>query len=66
MSSIIFAVLDPDKSVLHGPGKLDPSQNETLTATGSGNTTVAEMLLRRDDEVVVASEGINSVAVIFR
>lgn len=63
MSSIIFAILDPEKSVLHGPGKLD---NGTLLATRSRSTTVAEMLLRRDDKVVEASKGIDSVAVIFR
>ena len=66
MSSIIFAILDPEKSVLHGQGKLDLPQNGTLTAIRSGNMTVAEMLLRRDDEMVEASKGINSVAVIFR
>ena len=63
MSSIIFAIFDPEKSVLHGPGKLD---NGTVTATGSRSTTVAEVLLRMEGEVIEASKGINSVAVVFR
>lgn len=66
LSSIIFAIFEPDKSVLHGhhPGKTIP---------GGANET-AEALLPlddrawfiRDDAEDAEDPGVNSVAVIFR
>ncbi|KAA1474484.1 MFS general substrate transporter [Dentipellis sp. KUC8613] len=77
LSSLIFAIFEPDKSVLHGahPGKTPPGSMSNSTAPG--NSTVAQVignatyaLLHRQDEDggsdVVVPEGPNAVAIIFR
>lgn len=72
MSSIIFAIFEPDKSVLHGhhPGKI-PLNGTAVDNANAANATMASTnatllnLLPREDEVV-AAEGVNSVAIIFR
>ncbi|KAJ8595741.1 MFS general substrate transporter [Rhizopogon salebrosus TDB-379] len=62
LSSIIFAMFDPQKSVLHGP-----HPGNTLPANGtiatSGNVT--GQLLDRDDDPSVTGHP-NSIAIIFR
>jgi solute carrier family 45 protein 1/2/4 len=60
IASIIFAIFEPDKSILHS-GNVLPSINGT---TSSQNAT--RDLLWRQADPVVAKEGVNSVAVIFR
>ncbi|TFY65833.1 hypothetical protein EVG20_g5255 [Dentipellis fragilis] len=79
LSSLIFAIFEPDKSVLHGahPGKTPPGSGSTSNSTLPGNSTVAQVignatyaLLRRQDEDggsdVVGPDGPNAVAIIFR
>ncbi|KII91533.1 hypothetical protein PLICRDRAFT_156689 [Plicaturopsis crispa FD-325 SS-3] len=58
LSSIIFALFEPDKSVLHGqhPGKIDTS-NTTMSVT-------SELMRRQEADTV--PDGPNSVAIIFR
>ncbi|KAG1726429.1 major facilitator superfamily domain-containing protein [Suillus paluster] len=62
LSSIIFAILDPQKSVLHGhhPGNAMPV-NGTVATSGD----VMRQLLDRDDNSSVKA-GPNSIAIIFR
>jgi solute carrier family 45, member 1/2/4 len=75
LSSLIFAIFEPDKSVLHGahPGKTIPPVNTTLPggdgAVGQNVTERATVLVGyilgvREEELEPA--GVNSVAVIFR
>lgn len=65
LSSIIFAIFEPDKSVPHGdhPGKMTPV-NGTSTNVINQNTTV--MLTSRQDDSAAVKYGVNSVAIIFR
>ena len=62
LASIIFAVFEPNKSVIHG-GKRTASQN--TTGTGADD---AWALVRRDDTSPqeVAASGPNTIAIIFR
>lgn len=62
LSSIIFAIFDPEKSVLHGhhPGNT-LSGNGTITPTAQD---VARQLFPREDELL--QSGPNSIAIIFR
>ncbi|KIJ62081.1 hypothetical protein HYDPIDRAFT_189174 [Hydnomerulius pinastri MD-312] len=62
ISSIIFAIVDPDKSVLHGhhPGNTLPG-NGTITPAAQD---VARHLIPREDEF--PESGPNSIAIIFR
>lgn len=65
MTSLIFAILEPHKSVLHGdhPGKTPPSSNTTNTATTNNGTWVSS---RQELGVNGPPSGPNSVAIIFR
>jgi len=70
-ASIIFAIFEPDKSVLHGnhPSSVIPPTNKTsnsLTQDLSQNMTSALLWSRADEDMVVAKAGVNTVAVIFR
>ncbi|KAG2131037.1 major facilitator superfamily domain-containing protein [Suillus clintonianus] len=62
LSSIIFAIFDPQKSVLHGhhPGNAIPV-NGTIATSGDA----MRQILHRDDDLSVNS-GPNSIAIIFR
>jgi solute carrier family 45 protein 1/2/4 len=62
LSSIIFAMFDPQKSVLHGP-----HPGNTLPANGTIATSgdVTGQLLDRDDDPSVTAHP-NSIAIIFR
>ncbi|KAF8839456.1 MFS general substrate transporter [Paxillus ammoniavirescens] len=62
LSSIIFAIFDPDKSVLHGhhPGNTQPG-NGTVTPAAQD---VARHLFSRSDELSQTQP--NSIAIIFR
>jgi solute carrier family 45 protein 1/2/4 len=55
LASIVFAIVEPNKSVVHGhhPGIITPVGNGTSTATASR-------------EEVGSTSGPNSVAIIFR
>ncbi|KAH9077749.1 MFS general substrate transporter [Lactarius deliciosus] len=67
MTSLIFAMLEPHKSVLHGdhPGKTPPSLNTTgVTTTTTDNNTL--VLLRQEVGANGPPTGPNSVAIIFR
>ncbi|KDQ54090.1 hypothetical protein JAAARDRAFT_136172 [Jaapia argillacea MUCL 33604] len=68
LSSIIFAIFEPTKSVLHHhrPGNTRPIGNVTLAA--SANTTLNDLLSLRDEDSdqVDQADGPNSVAIIFR
>lgn len=69
LSSIIFAIFEPDKSVLHGhhPGNTTPnSGNLTELAIESSNSTSSVTSFGRASEQVTDSDGPNSVAIIFR
>jgi solute carrier family 45 protein 1/2/4 len=57
LSSILFALLDPDKSVLHGrhPGSTPPQP---------GDGTLASTLAAREDGA--QARGTDSIAIIFR
>ncbi|KZT22893.1 MFS general substrate transporter [Neolentinus lepideus HHB14362 ss-1] len=69
LSSIIFAIFEPSKSVLHGhsPGNTSPkSGNLTVLGIEDNNDTSNVMLLRRLGDNVDVSGGPNSVAIIFR
>jgi solute carrier family 45 protein 1/2/4 len=65
MTSLIFAILEPHKSVLHGdhPGKFPPSLNTTSTTTTNNGTMV---LSRQELGITGPPSGPNSVAIIFR
>lgn len=65
LSSIIFAIFEPDTSVLRGdhPGKMMPV-NDTSVAGSSLNA--ASTFLRRQGDAVDVKEGLNSVAIIFQ
>jgi solute carrier family 45 protein 1/2/4 len=62
LSSIIFAIFDPQKSVLHGhhPGNAIPV-DDTITTSGD----VMRQILDPDEDLS-AKTGPNSVAIIFR
>lgn len=66
MTSFIFAILEPHKSVLHGdhPGKTPPNPNTTssTTTTAADNST----LVSSRQEAHGPPSGPNSVAIIFR
>jgi solute carrier family 45 protein 1/2/4 len=64
MTSLIFAILEPQKSVLHGnhPGKTPPNLNISTTTTD--NSTLVS--LRQEVGANGPPSGPNSVAVIFR
>jgi solute carrier family 45, member 1/2/4 len=69
MTAIIFAMLEPDKSVLHGdhPGKTPPALNSTSSV--AQNLTAGLLLAtpRQDAEINAGPpSGPNSVAIIFR
>ncbi|KAH9000608.1 MFS general substrate transporter [Lactarius hatsudake] len=67
MTSLIFAMLEPHKSVLHGdhPGKTPPSLNATgITTTTTDNNTL--VLSRQEVGANGPPTGPNSVAIIFR
>lgn len=69
LASIIFALFDPAKSVLHGkhPGHIDPTgSNTTLTADSTLDlaSNITRSLLNVRD--AVESSGPNSVAIVFR
>jgi len=65
MTSLIFAILEPQKSVLHGnhPGKVPPSLNTTSTTTTNNGTPVSP---RQELGFTGPPSGPNSVAIIFR
>lgn len=62
LSSIIFAIFDPQKSVLHGhyPGNAIPA-DDTIATSGD----VMRQILDRDEDPSVKT-GPNSIAIIFR
>jgi solute carrier family 45 protein 1/2/4 len=67
LSAAIFALLEPDKSVLHGqhPGKTIPPVNGTLPGhDGLDPGAAAAEMVGREEGVEVS--GPNSVAIIFR
>ncbi|KAH7915904.1 major facilitator superfamily domain-containing protein [Hygrophoropsis aurantiaca] len=66
LSSIIFAIFDPEKSVLHGhhPGNTKPT-NGTLPAAGSAEIASRHVFGRQAD-ILAANDGPNSIAIIFR
>ncbi|KAJ8507140.1 hypothetical protein ONZ45_g10460 [Pleurotus djamor] len=64
MSSIIFAIFDPGKSVLHGSHPGSTASNGTVANVAESARDVASMLLTRDTEPDVGSS--NSVVYIFR
>jgi solute carrier family 45 protein 1/2/4 len=59
LSSIIFAIFEPDKSVLHGshPGKTIPPGNGTVPAGGVGAVSNASV----DATQLLASRGLDFV-----
>jgi solute carrier family 45 protein 1/2/4 len=63
LSSIIFAIFDPDKPVLHGhPGGAIPSVNATLPTAGTVTINGTVGLTGVEEQ----KNGPNSVAIIFR
>ncbi|KAI0037009.1 hypothetical protein K488DRAFT_75578 [Vararia minispora EC-137] len=68
LASIIFAILEPTRSVVHHGGPVHAPATTTIdggaSADDAGDVVVA--LLRRDDGVAVAPRGPNAVAIIFR
>ncbi|KAH7929288.1 MFS general substrate transporter [Leucogyrophana mollusca] len=66
LSSIIFAIFDPEKSVLHGhhPGNTKPS-NGTHPAVESAETA-SRHLFERQTDALANNDGPNSIAIIFR
>jgi len=65
MTSFIFAILEPHKSVLHGdhPGKTPPNLNTTSTTTTTNDNLVSS---RQELGLNGPPSGPNSVAIIFR
>ena len=59
LSSIIFAILDPDKSILH------PGSTETPAGDGTLTSDAARGVLARADGLDMAQKP-NSIAIIFR
>ena len=59
LSSIIFAILDPDKSILH------PGSTETPAGDGTLTSDAARGVLARGDDLDMAQKP-NSIAIIFR
>ncbi|KAI0060540.1 MFS general substrate transporter [Artomyces pyxidatus] len=66
LSSIIFAILEPDKSVLHQRLGMKPSPNGTVSDLASAIGNVTRAVLRQEGEQVPTPSGPNSVAIIFR
>ncbi|KAI0267318.1 major facilitator superfamily domain-containing protein [Gloeopeniophorella convolvens] len=66
-TALIFAILEPDKSVLHGehPGKTPPGLNSTAAAIAD-DSAVAPVIARQGIESNGPPTGPNSVAIIFR
>jgi solute carrier family 45 protein 1/2/4 len=60
MASIIFAILEPGKSVLHRPSQHAPAMGVNATVSAAEDLSA---MLRRDDSV---PRGPNAVAIIFR
>ncbi|EGO26619.1 hypothetical protein SERLADRAFT_436429 [Serpula lacrymans var. lacrymans S7.9] len=65
ISSIIFAIFEPDKSILHGhhPGSTTAANNTVQAA--SPDSTSGNLFLRQE-ETDIPNTGPNSVAIIFR
>ncbi|KAH9986289.1 major facilitator superfamily domain-containing protein [Russula vinacea] len=74
MTALIFAILEPQKSVLHGshPATIPPSLNTTTTTAPpssiANNSTTAALASARQDieDAARPPSGPNSVAIIFR
>jgi len=69
LSSIIFAIFEPGKSVLHGhsPGNTSPKSGNLTTLGIEDNNNMSNVIpLRRLGDNVDVSGGPNSVAIIFR
>jgi len=64
MTSLIFAILEPQKSVLHGnhPGKTPPNLNTTTTTTDNSTLVSSRQKVGANGP----PSGPNSVAIIFR
>jgi solute carrier family 45 protein 1/2/4 len=67
LSSIIFAIFEPGKSVLHGthPSHVIPPINGTSVSSTGDSSQNLTSLWRQADDVVVAKEGVNKVAFII-
>ncbi|KAF8497455.1 MFS general substrate transporter [Russula emetica] len=68
LTALIFAILEPQRSVLHGshPGTIPPSLNATASSIAN-NSTASSATSRQDNENTVDPlSGPNSVAIIFR
>jgi len=65
LSSVVFAVFEPNKSILHGDhaGKI-MVVNETSTTVSS--QIAASTFLRRQGDSVDVKEGPNSISIIFQ
>jgi solute carrier family 45 protein 1/2/4 len=71
LTALIFAILEPQRSVLHGshPGTIPPSLNTTTSSSSSiaNNSTTSLATSRQNNENAVGLySGPNSVAIIFR
>lgn len=66
LASIIFAIFDPEKSVLHGkhPGNTLPATNSTSSSPILNETTATTLLYSGEKDPL--KDGTNSVAIIFR
>ncbi|KAI0046327.1 MFS general substrate transporter [Auriscalpium vulgare] len=68
LSAIIFAILEPDKSVLHQRPGMTPGSNSTIggNVTSAGDNQARFALRQEDGGERVIPSGPNSVAIIFR
>ena len=69
LTALLFAILEPQRSVLHGshPGTIPPNLNAT-TSSSNNNSTASLATSRQDNEDALQDppNGPNSVAIIFR
>ncbi|KAI0301333.1 hypothetical protein BC826DRAFT_1090061 [Russula brevipes] len=69
MTAIIFAILEPHRSVLHGdhPGKTPPSLNTTIPSSANNSSSAVAAAPRQEAEINARPpSGPNSIAIILR
>jgi len=69
MTAIIFAILEPHRSVLHGdhPGKTPPSLNTTIPSSTNNSSSAVAAAPRQEAEINARPpSGPNSIAIILR
>ncbi|KAI0279577.1 major facilitator superfamily domain-containing protein [Russula aff. rugulosa BPL654] len=66
LTALLFAILEPQRSVLHGshPGTIPPNLNTTASSIVNNNSTASPATSRQD--TVSPISGPSSVAIIFR